>query len=222
MLGFFAEISQVVIIGCCGFLLCIIVLMRDIAMKHKRASLKHERRASRSQRRSDALEDELAAAHAQIATLKSHGADLAQKVGWRPQRLMNRPEFRLFCTLESLMAQGGRGHRVFAQVSCGEFLEVAYRADLKAIAGDAWHCLNRKRVDFLIIDRGGMPIVAIEYHGEGHFQGNAQDRDHAKRVACQAAGIRFMEVAASGLTQGQQADLQALLSGNSASRTAAA
>ena len=207
MLDFLAEVSQVVVIGCFGLMLGIVMLLAEFALK-KKQKVKE-------------LETDLASARAQIATLKSHGADLVQRVGWRPQRLMNKPEFRLYRTLEQMVAQGGAGHRVFAQVSCGEFLEVAYRADLKDIANDAWHCLNRKRVDFLIIDRWGMPVAAIEYHGEGHFQGNAQDRDHAKRVACQAAGIRFVEVAASGLTEGQRADLAALLGGKSASRIAA-
>jgi hypothetical protein len=191
------ELSTIVIIGCVGFYLATVLFIYEFAKKHRA--------------RAEALEEQLGDANAQIAMLKSHGADLVQKVGWRRQKLMNLPEFRLFQQLERLVAQGSKGHRVFTQVSCGEFLEVAYRADLKDIARNATHCLNRKRVDFLLIDRSGKPIAAIEYQGEGHYQGNAHDRDHAKRVACHAAGIRFVEVAASGLTNGQKADLLDLI-----------
>lgn len=157
------------------------------------------------------LEEALAAKQRKIATLTSSGAELVPKVGWRKKKLMNKPEFYLFRELENLIGRSSSGHRLFTQVSCGEFLEVAYRHDLKETAEDAFHCLNRKRVDFLIIDRFGVPVLAIEYHGSGHYQGSVHDRDHTKRVACFAAGIQFLEVPETGLTAGQRRDLHDLL-----------
>ncbi len=46
----------------------------------------------------------------------------------------------------------------------------------------------------LIADREGWPILAVEYQGEGHFQGDAMGRDTVKRVALQRAGIKYLEV----------------------------
>ncbi|QXT40786.1 DUF2726 domain-containing protein [Gymnodinialimonas ceratoperidinii] len=197
MLSFLAQVSTIVLIGAYGCMIAFVIVVSTVAMKHK------EKLAE--------AEHALAEEKAKNARLFSHGADLIQRVGWRKQRLMNRPEYHLFRELERLVAQSSRGYRVFTQVSCGEFLEVAYRADLKDIAQEASHCLNRKRVDFLLIDRVGNPVCAIEYQGDGHYQGSAHGRDHAKRVACHAAGIRFLEVAAGGLTAGQRRDLRDLL-----------
>ncbi|OAN68743.1 hypothetical protein A8B78_22175 [Jannaschia sp. EhC01] len=197
MLSFLEQVSSYVIIGCYGVMLAFVIVVATLAKKHNDTI--------------EGLEQDLAREKAKTARLTSHGADLVQRVGWRKKRLMNRPEFYLFKELERLIARQSGGYRLFTQVSCGEFLDVAYRADLKQIAIDATHCLGRKRVDFLIIDRVGMPVCAIEYQGEGHFQGTAHDRDHAKRVACFASGVRFMEVFPGGLTEGQRQDLAQLL-----------
>jgi hypothetical protein len=152
----------------------------------------------------DKLRDELSRA-------KSSGADLAPKVGWRKQRFMNKPEFVLFLELERIVAQGRAGHRLFAQVSFGAFLEATSRADLTQIRDAAFYSVQRKVADFLLIDKFGNPVAVIEYQGDGHYQGNAHDRDHAKRVACQRAGIPYIEVPATGLTKGQRHDLRLLL-----------
>lgn len=189
--------------------LCGVLALGFGVLKDQRDALRLE--VAEAEERLAAAQAELATAGTKITTLTSTGADIIPKVGWRKARLMNKPEFLLFCDLERLIARAPSGHRLFTQVSCGEFLDVAYRAVLEEIAKDAFHCLNRKRVDFLIIDRVGMPVFAIEYQGSGHYQGNAHDRDHAKRVACHAAGVRFMEVPPEGLTPGQKRDLYDLL-----------
>jgi hypothetical protein len=110
--------------------------------------------------------------------------------------------------LETLVQQAPGGHRLFAQVSYGAFLEATARADLEETRKAANHALIRKRADFLIIDRYGNPTAVLEYQGDGHYQGNAHDRDHAKRIACHAAGIPFIQVHAVGLTPGQNVDLE--------------
>lgn len=141
----------------------------------------------------------------------SSGADLATKVGWRKQRLMNKPEFAVYCGLCALVATGRAGHRLFAQVAFGAFLEVMAREDRKEIADAAYHAVHRQVADFLLIDRFGNPVAVIEYQGTGHYQGNAHARDHVKCVACQRANIHFIEVPAAGLTMGQKTDLRRIL-----------
>ena len=82
-----------------------------------------------------------------------------------------------------------RGYRVFSQVSLGEILG----SDDK----QAYLAINSKRADFVIIDWSGQPIAVVEYHGSGHFQGDAVVRDAVKREACASAGIAFIELTAS-------------------------
>lgn len=147
----------------------------------------------------------------ELRRAKSSGGDLAQRVGWRRTRLMNKPEFALFRELQGLVGQSCVGHRLFAQVAFGAFLEATARADLEEIKTAAFYAVQRKVADFLIIDRYGHPVAVIEYQGDGHYFGNAHDRDHAKRIACKKAGIPFIEVPSTGFTHGQRVDLCRLL-----------
>jgi len=76
-------------------------------------------------------------------------------------------------------------YRILAEVSLGSFI----RADSNL----AFRSINSKRVDFLIIDASGDPQLAIEYHGSGHFQGNAKARDAVKRLIFRKVGIPLLE-----------------------------
>lgn len=73
-----------------------------------------------------------------------------------------------------------------AQVSLGEVLS---SSDPRAYAA-----INSKRVDMLIITSRGVPIAAIEYQGEGHYQGSAAARDAVKKEALRKAGVRYIEM----------------------------
>jgi hypothetical protein len=46
----------------------------------------------------------------------------------------------------------------------------------------------------LIMDEAGWPALAIEYQGEGHYQGTAAARDAVKKEALRKAGIRCLEI----------------------------
>src|SRR5690606_2597441 len=76
--------------------------------------------------------------------------------------------------------------RVMAQVSLGEVLS---SPDPKAFS-----TINSKRVDLLLISNGGQPIAAIEFQGDGHYQGNAAARDAVKKDALRRAGVDYLEV----------------------------
>lgn len=104
------------------------------------------------------------------------------------RRLLNAPEYRLFKLVEEEAQMASRGHRVFAQTSLGEVLASRDR--------EAFASINSKRVDLLIVDGGGWPVAAVEYQGEGHYQGTAAARDAVKKEALRKAGVRYIEVCA--------------------------
>jgi Protein of unknown function (DUF2726) len=102
------------------------------------------------------------------------------------RRLLGLSEFRVFQIIEEDVAAARRGYRVFAQTSLGEVL--------KSPDDDAYGSINSKRVDILIVDRGGWPVAAVEYQGRGHYQGTAAGRDAVKREALRKAGVSYIEV----------------------------
>ena len=42
-----------------------------------------------------------------------------------------------------------------------------------AATDPAYRSINSKRADFVIADQRGLAVLAVEYHGQAHFQGNA-------------------------------------------------
>ncbi len=102
------------------------------------------------------------------------------------RRVLSRPEYRAFKVIEDDMAAAGRGYRVFAQTSLGQIL--------KSPNSNAFRSINSKRVDILIVDRGGLPVAAVEYQGSGHYQGTAAGRDAVKKEALRKAGVPYIEV----------------------------
>lgn len=102
------------------------------------------------------------------------------------RRIMNASEYRAFRTVESEIASIRKGHRVFAQTCLGEILQSKDE--------DAFHSINSKRVDILVVDQGGWPVLAVEYQGEGHYKGTAAARDAIKKEALRKAGVGYLEV----------------------------
>jgi hypothetical protein len=99
---------------------------------------------------------------------------------------MSLAEYRIFKLVEEGVAADRRGHRVFAQTSLGEILQSPSRS--------AFLSINGKRVDILVVDSGGWPVLAVEFQGEGHYQGDAAARDAVKREALRKAGVPYIEV----------------------------
>lgn len=198
------EFSVMVLFGVACYLFALLMIM--IALGH---GVIDQRNQAREDAKASALE--VASSHEKLRLMASSGADLATKVPWRKLKLMGGSEFRVYLALERMVQRSQNGHRLFSQVGFGGFLEVPSAARTDSLSKAAFHAVARKRADFLIIDRRGLPVVVIEYQGHDHYQHNAHDRDQAKRVACQRAGTRFLEVPPDGLTQGQRTDLETLL-----------
>lgn len=107
--------------------------------------------------------------------------------GYSKRKLMNKEEYKLYLLLFNLLEEQykGRNLRLFCQVSMGEFIRTE--------DSTAFGLINSKRVDFLIINAFGDPIIVIEYQGKGHFQKNAIERDAIKKEACRKADIYYLE-----------------------------
>ncbi|HJQ78301.1 MAG TPA: DUF2726 domain-containing protein [Lacipirellulaceae bacterium] len=101
--------------------------------------------------------------------------------------------------------------RVFAQTSLGEIL--------KSSNEDAFRSINSKRVDILVVDRGGWPFLAVEYQGDGHYQGTAAARDAVKKEALRKAGVRYMEFCAQDTEDQIKSRLREHLTSNTATST---
>ncbi|WP_109078042.1 DUF2726 domain-containing protein [Aggregatibacter kilianii] len=101
--------------------------------------------------------------------------------------LLNKSEYRLFTRLISLLEKSHQEqkYRLFSQVAMGEFIQ--------SENPEAFRLVNNKRVDFLITDKFGNPVVVIEYQGGGHYQSNAIERDAIKKEACRKARIEYIE-----------------------------
>lgn len=112
------------------------------------------------------------------------------KADFKPQRLLNKSETRLFKAIDKMVLEARPGWQVMAQVSLGEILKCEDKA--------AYACINSKRVDLLIVDDECKPLHAIEYQGGGHFKGAhaTAARDAVKKEALRRAGIGYVEVVA--------------------------
>lgn len=104
------------------------------------------------------------------------------------QRVLSPSEYRPFKIIETELLASRSGFRIFAQTSLGEIL--------RSPCDSAFRSINSKRVDILVIDRYGWPVVAVEYQGTGHYQGTAAARDAVKKEALRKAGVRYIEVSA--------------------------
>lgn len=101
-------------------------------------------------------------------------------------RLLSNAELKVFRLIEAHLPKCGPGLRLMAQPNLGEFVQspdpMAYRA------------INARRVDMLVIDTFGMPVVAIEHQGSGHYQADAAARDAIKREVLRKSGIEYLEI----------------------------
>jgi hypothetical protein len=102
------------------------------------------------------------------------------------RKIMRQGEYRVFKVVEDIVRTAPGGSRVFAQTSLGGIIESQDR--------DAHSAINSKRVDILVVGWNGLPLVAIEYQGQGHYQNTAAARDAVKKEALRKAGVQFLEI----------------------------
>jgi|SRR5438477_10515371 len=128
------------------------------------------------------------AGQAQVLNLKDVGDQLqaVMRASFQTRRVLSPSEYRVFRIIEDDVATMRKGHRVFAQTSLGEVLQ--------SRSADAFASINSKRIDVLVIDRRGFPVLAVEHQGEGHYQGTAAARDAIKKEALRKAGVPYLEI----------------------------
>lgn len=114
-------------------------------------------------------------------------------VEFEPQPLLNRSEFQVLVLLEAVARDLNAGFRVMAQTSLGEILRPK-RTWRRMDSDLAYRSINSKRSDFVVVDRFGIAVLAVEYQGRGHYQGNAVQRDAVKREAFRSAKVAFLEI----------------------------
>lgn len=102
------------------------------------------------------------------------------------KKVMSGWEYKVYRATETEIGERREGHRVFAQTALGEVIVSRDR--------NAHSAINSKRVDILVIDRSGRPVLALEYQGAGHYQGDAAARDAVKKEALRKAGVAYREV----------------------------
>jgi hypothetical protein len=119
------------------------------------------------------------------------------RVAFERQPLLNKAEFQVLLLLEAVVGEMRAGHRVMAQTNLGEILRPKREHPNLVDADLAYRSINSKRADFIIVDRRGLAVLAVEYQGLGHYKGNAMMRDAVKREAFRSAGVALIEVPAS-------------------------
>lgn len=111
-------------------------------------------------------------------------------------RPVNREAAQVLYALDEWIEECRPEWRVAFEVSMGSFIKTSCDAN-DAQQKAAFSSYNSKRVDFLLIDRFGMPTLAVEYHGSGHeLSDDAEDRMQVKRLALERAEIPLVEIPA--------------------------
>jgi hypothetical protein len=111
---------------------------------------------------------------------------IVMRARFEKKRLLSRAELDLFRVVDAHLPRCGPGLRLMAQPSLGEILT--------SPNDEAFRCINAKRLDMLVIDTFGMPVLAIEHQGGGHYQSDAAARDAVKREALRRAGVELLEI----------------------------
>lgn len=113
----------------------------------------------------------------------------------RPAKILETGECPSFyAALDALEAlkPATRHWHVHAQVSMGEFLETSF--------DKARPVFNSKRVDLLICDRFGKPVLVVEHQGSDHIRPNTRREDElrnqVKHTVLKKAGIPMLETPA--------------------------
>lgn len=107
---------------------------------------------------------------------------------------VNREAVRVLYAIDEWIKDRQPDWRFAFEVSMGGFIKTPYAPD-DPRQKRAFNSYSGKRVDFLLIDRFGNPVLVVEYNGSGHdLSGDADARMAVKRLALQKAGIPLLEI----------------------------
>ena len=99
--------------------------------------------------------------------------EFISRVDFETRRLFNKSEYGILRMLEKITREIGGGHRVMAQTSLAEVIAPKTASGSDEGRDLTFRSFNSKRQDFLAIDGTGMPALAVEYQGHGHYQSRA-------------------------------------------------
>ena len=68
------------------------------------------------------------------------------------------------------------------------------KTDQKKQKGGNYFIIGNKRLDFVLVDDDANVILAVEYHGGGHFGRDAEVSDKVKKIVLAKAGIPLLIV----------------------------
>lgn len=140
--------------------------------------------------------------------------EFISRVDFEARPLLSKPEYRILRILEAVAQETPGGLRVMAQTSLGEVLAPQPASASQEARDLAFRSINSKRLDFLMIDAYGMPVLAVEYQGHGHFNDTTFMRDAVKREALRKAGVRLLEVPAEYDAEDLERDVRRALPSN--------
>ncbi|CAM3177524.1 DUF2726 domain-containing protein [Komagataeibacter xylinus] len=107
---------------------------------------------------------------------------------------VNREAVRVLYAIDEWIKVCQPDWRFAFEVAMGSFIKTPYAPDDQR-QKRAFNSYSGKRVDFLLIDRFGNPVLVVEYNGSGHdLSGDADARMAVKRLALQKAGIPLLEI----------------------------
>lgn len=107
--------------------------------------------------------------------------------------LMNREAYKRFQSIEEYLKRSDfRFYRVVPETCMSVFITLPRKAQIAHTRDQIESGFRCKRVDFLIINEKGLPVLAIEYHGSGHYQGDYEARDKVKEYTLNIAGIPLL------------------------------
>ncbi|MBB2172344.1 DUF2726 domain-containing protein [Gluconacetobacter asukensis] len=107
---------------------------------------------------------------------------------------VNREAVRVLYAIDEWIKDRQPDWRFAFEVAMGGFIKTPYAPD-DPRQKRAFNSYSGKRVDFLLIDRFGNPVLVVEYNGSGHdLSRDADARMAVKRLALQKADIPLLEI----------------------------
>ena len=107
---------------------------------------------------------------------------------------VNREAVRVLYAIDEWIKDMQPDWRFAFEVAMGGFIKTPYAPD-DPRQKRAFNSYSGKRVDFLLINRYGQPVLVVEYNGSGHdLSGDADARMAVKRLALQKADIPLLEI----------------------------